>query len=150
VYDPAGNLQYRTNNQLTANFTVNSDNELTANTNGGKITVMGTTTSSATNVTVNLTNTAQLYGDWTFAATNFPILSSYSAVAKDKLGRVSTNTVNVDLSTDTPTIARGMPRKMIRRWERLLGYERFSKRRKDRLHQTEHPNALPASWRCPG
>jgi RHS repeat-associated protein len=51
-------------------------------------------------VTVNLTNTAQLYGDWTFAATNFPILSSYSAVAKDKLGRVSTNTVNVNLSTD--------------------------------------------------
>ena len=100
MYDPGGNLQYRTNNQLTANFMVNSDNELTANSNGGKITVMGTTTSSATNVTVNLTNTAQLYGDWTFAATNFPILSSYTAVAKDKLGRVSTNTVNVDLSTD--------------------------------------------------
>jgi hypothetical protein len=32
--------------------------------------------------------------------------------------------------------------------ERLLGYEPFSKR-EDRLHQTEHPNALPTSWHCP-
>ena len=62
---------------------------MTANTNGGKITVMGTTTSSATHVTVNLANTAQLYGDWTFAATNFPFLSSYSAVAKNKLSAKS-------------------------------------------------------------
>ena len=50
---------------------------------------MGTTTSSATNVTVNLTNTAQLYGDWTFAATNFPFLTNYSPVAKDKLSAKS-------------------------------------------------------------
>jgi hypothetical protein len=34
--------------------------------------------------------------------------------------------------------------------EQLLGYERFWTRRKDRLRQTEQPNALPASWRCPG
>jgi RHS repeat-associated protein len=100
VFDPVGNLLYRTNNQLIENFTVNPVNELTANTNGGKLSVVGTTTSRATNVTVNLTNTAQLYGDWTFAATNFPFLSSYTAVAQDKLGRRSTNTVNVTLSTD--------------------------------------------------
>ena len=30
-----------------------------------------------------------------------------------------------------------------------LGYERFSNEVKAHLHQTEHPNALPASWRCP-
>jgi hypothetical protein len=29
----------------------------------------------------------------------------------------------------------------------LLSYEPFSKRRKDRLHQTEHPNGMPASDR---
>ena len=56
VFDPAGNLLYRTNNTLIANFAVNSVNQLTANTNGGKLTVMGTTTSAATNVTVNGSN----------------------------------------------------------------------------------------------
>ncbi len=100
AFDPAGNLLYRTNNTLIANFTVNSDNELTANTNGGRLTVVGTTTSTATNVTVNATNTAQRYGDATFAATNFPILSSYTAVAADNLGRHSTNTVNVNITTN--------------------------------------------------
>jgi hypothetical protein len=37
------NLNYRTNNTLIENFQVNTLNELTANTNGGKVTVMGTT-----------------------------------------------------------------------------------------------------------
>ena len=33
----------------------------------------------------------------------------------------------------------------------LLGYERASQSEaKAYLHQTEHSNALPASWRCPG
>jgi len=100
VFDPAGNLMYRTNNTLIANFAVNSDNELTANTNGGKLTVVGTTTSKATNVTVNSTNTAQRYGDATFAATNFPFLSSYTAVASDSLGRHATNTVNVNIAAN--------------------------------------------------
>lgn len=31
---------------------------------------------------------------------------------------------------------------------RLLGYERYSKQSQARLRQAEHPNALPASWRC--
>lgn len=38
---------------------------------------------------------------------------------------------------------------MNKRFEQLLGYEHFSKRSKTHLPQTEHPNALPASWRCP-
>src|SRR5665213_4309542 len=45
VFDPAGNLNYRTKNALIENFQVNTLNELTANTNGGTLTVMGTTTS---------------------------------------------------------------------------------------------------------
>ena len=73
VFDKAGNLNYRTNNALVENFQVNSLNELTTNTNGGTLTVMGTTTSPATNVTVNGTNNALLYGDATFAATNMPL-----------------------------------------------------------------------------
>jgi hypothetical protein len=41
AFDPAGNLNYRTNNTLVANFQVNNLNELTANTNGGRLTVVG-------------------------------------------------------------------------------------------------------------
>lgn len=35
-------------------------------------------------------------------------------------------------------------------WERLLGCEHSVSRSKVRLRPTEHPNAQPASWRCPG
>jgi hypothetical protein len=63
---------------LLQNFQVNSLNELTANTNGGTLTVMGTTTSPATNVAVNGTN-AHLYLDATFAATNMPLTTTYTA-----------------------------------------------------------------------
>ena len=52
-FDPAGNLTTGPNNMLLENFQVNSLNELTANTNGGTLTVMGTAPSPATNVTVN-------------------------------------------------------------------------------------------------
>jgi YD repeat-containing protein len=71
AYDAVGNLNYRTNNTLTEYFQVNTLNEFTQNTNGGKLTVMGTTTSAATNVTVNGTNAIR-YGDATFAATSAP------------------------------------------------------------------------------
>ena len=53
AYDAAGNLSVRTNNALVDVFTVNSLNELSAESSGGTLTVAGTTTSPATNVTVN-------------------------------------------------------------------------------------------------
>ena len=65
----AGNLNWRTNNTLLQRFNVNSLNELTTVTNNGKLTVAGTTTSPATNVTVNTSN-ALVYADTTFASTN--------------------------------------------------------------------------------
>lgn len=99
-FDAAGNLAYRTNGSLIQNFQVNSVNELTAQTNGGKLTVVGTTTSLATGVTVN-TTTALVYGDATFAATNMPLTTSYTAVAQDSHGRHSTNVVTVSLSTNS-------------------------------------------------
>jgi len=71
-------------------------NELTNNTNGGRLTVMGTTTSVATNVAVNGTNAAR-YGDATFAATNMPLTTGYTAIASDSLGRSATNTVNTSI-----------------------------------------------------
>jgi RHS repeat-associated protein len=100
VFDPLGNLLYRTNNTLIESFQFNSINELTANTNGGKLTVIGTTTSPATNVTVNGTNAAR-YGDATFAATNMPLTTTYTATASDIYGRHSTNTVTVSIATNT-------------------------------------------------
>jgi RHS repeat-associated protein len=98
-FDPAGNLNYRTNNTLIENFQVNTLNELTNNTNGGRLTVMGTTMSPATNVAVNGTN-ALVYGDATFAATNMPLTTSYTAVASDSLGRWATNVVSVSIATN--------------------------------------------------
>jgi len=100
AYDAAGNLAYRTNNTLVENFQVNSVNELTTGTNGGRLTVMGTTSSQATNVTVNGTN-ALLYGDATFAATNMPLTTAYTAIAKDAYGRINTNTSTVSLATNS-------------------------------------------------
>jgi RHS repeat-associated protein len=69
-------------------------------TNGGTLTVMGTTTSAATNVTVNGSN-ALTYGDATFAATNMPLTTTYTAVAQDSYGRQATNSVSVNLATNT-------------------------------------------------
>jgi len=98
-FDPAGNLVYRTNNALVQNFQINSLNELTANTNGGTLTVMGATSSDAT-VTVNGAN-ATLYLDATFAAANMPWTTNYTAIASDGYGQRATNTVTVNLATQT-------------------------------------------------
>ena len=48
----------------------------------------------------------------------------------------------------TPTIALVVPMNF-ERWD-SFSVEHFSNRSKAHLRQTEHPNALPASWRCPG
>lgn len=53
AYDAAGNLNYRTNYTLLQRFNVNSLNELTTVTNGGRLTVAGSTTSPATYVTTS-------------------------------------------------------------------------------------------------
>jgi YD repeat-containing protein len=69
TYDKAGNLSNRVQNALTSFFKVNNLNELTTETNGGTLTVAGTTTSAATNVTVSGTGlssgAAQIYADAT-------------------------------------------------------------------------------------
>ena len=95
-------MNWRTNDVLTNTFNVNSLNELTTvtRTTGSRVTVAGSTTMSATNVTVNTSN-AILYADYTFARTNFPVVNgttNFTAIARDSLGRLDTNTVTVDLS----------------------------------------------------
>src|SRR5260221_10647549 len=57
------------------------------------MTVAGTTTSTATNVTVN-TLSADIYGDNTFARTNVSLANgnnTFTAIAKDAYGRSDTN-----------------------------------------------------------
>jgi RHS repeat-associated protein len=93
LYDAAGNLNYRTNNALVQSYGVNSLNELSGVARSGTFTVAGTTTSPATNVTVN-GQTAARYGDATFAAAGFTPANgtnTFTAIAKDSYGRVDTN-----------------------------------------------------------
>jgi RHS repeat-associated protein len=62
---------------------------------------MGTTTSASNSVTVTVNGTnASVYGDATFAATNMPLTTTYTAIAHDGYGRGSTNVVSVSLSTN--------------------------------------------------
>jgi RHS repeat-associated protein len=102
AYDPAGNLNWRTNNAMVEGLTVNNLNELASETNAGTLTVEGTTTSAATNVTVNGL-TANRYGDNTFALGGFTVANgnnSFTAIAKDSFGRTDTNMASVFLQTN--------------------------------------------------
>src|SRR5213594_2682614 len=99
-YDTAGNLSYRTNNLLVESFAVDSLNELSSATYPpGTITVAGTTSSAATNVTVNSSDAIR-YADNTFARTNISRLigtNTFTAIAKDNLARADTNTATAYL-----------------------------------------------------
>jgi RHS repeat-associated protein len=98
-YDASGNLQYRTNNGLLQTFSVDALNQLTSVGRANTLTVAGGTSGSATNVTVN-GYTAALYGDGSFAKEGFTLSAgpdTFTAVARDSLGRVETNVVSVTL-----------------------------------------------------
>lgn len=87
-------MNWRTNKDLLQNFGVNSLNELTGSSRNANMTAVGTTTSPATNVTVN-SLVAQLYSDSTFARTNVGLVNGYNtftAVARDSYGRSSADT----------------------------------------------------------
>lgn len=99
AYDPAGNLNLRTNNELIQTFNVNNLNELTTASRTTNMTVAGTTTSIATNVTVN-NLAAALYADATFARTNVALVNgtnTFTAVAADSRGRRDTNSAICNL-----------------------------------------------------
>ncbi len=101
AHDAAGNLNWRTNNSLVQDFLCNPANELTNGhrISGSTLTVAGTTTSAATNVTVN-NGPADLYKDYTFALGGFSVVNganNFSAIASDSYSRRDTNTVSVNL-----------------------------------------------------
>ena len=106
AYDSAHNLSIRTNNNLIQNFNVNSLNELTnaTYTPGHFLTVAGTTTSQATNVTISRGSgpaTAILYNDFTFTSDGNTLVTdgtnTFTAIAYDSLGRTDTNVSTVYL-----------------------------------------------------
>ena len=124
AYDAAGNLNFRTNNALVQTFNVNSLNELTTITNAGKLTVAGTTTSPATNVTVNTSN-AVIYADVTFASTNQPWVNgnnTFTAIAKDAYGRRDTNSITVNLQP-TNSYTYDLNGNMITNGNQVLDYD---------------------------
>ena len=99
AYDAANNLSVRTNNALVQTFNANNLNELTTITRTGTLTVAGTTSSAATNVTVN-GSAASRYGDNTFALAGFTVTNgnnTFTAIAQDSYNRKDTNSVTFNL-----------------------------------------------------
>jgi len=124
MYDASGNLNYRTNNTLLSQFNVNSLNELTTVTNGGKLTVAGASTSRATSVTVNSTASI-MYGDTSFASTNQSWVNgnnTYTAVANDSSGRIDTDVETVTLQ-QTNKYAYDLNGNMVTNGTRVLDYD---------------------------
>jgi YD repeat-containing protein len=68
-YDAAGNLAMRTNNTLIQTFTTGNANQLVNISRNDSLTVAGSLTSQPNNLAIN-GQTATLYNDLTFAATN--------------------------------------------------------------------------------
>jgi RHS repeat-associated protein len=103
TYDAAHNLATKTNNALVQSFSVDSLNQLSGLSWSGTLTVAGATTSAATNVTVN-GSTGNLYADWSFAKDGFSVTpgpNTFTAVARDSLGRASTNAVTANVAAST-------------------------------------------------
>ena len=98
-YDAAANLKRRTNNAFVQAFNVDNVNQLTSGSRSGTLTVAGTTSAAATNVTVN-TQAATRYGDNTFAKAGFSVANgnnTFTAIAQDSYGRKDTNVVTAYL-----------------------------------------------------
>jgi RHS repeat-associated protein len=102
AYDAAHNLTNRVNNALAQAFNANDLNALSNVTRAGTLTVAGTSTSTATSVTIN-GNTANRYEDATFALGGFGVTNgdnTFTAIANDSLGRWSSNSITVYLPTN--------------------------------------------------
>jgi RHS repeat-associated protein len=100
AYDAAHNLNGRTNNNFWENFSVNNLDELsTVSRSTTNLTVAGTTTSPATNVSIN-GSAANRYADSTFALPGFSLATgnnTFTAIAQDSLNRRDTNSITVNL-----------------------------------------------------
>jgi len=98
-YDAAENLHSRTSGAFSQTFNVDAANELTSVSRSGAFTVSGAIPAPATNVTVN-GQTAQVYGDFTFASTNNSLVNGanpFTVVAQNIYGAASTNSFTANL-----------------------------------------------------
>ena len=101
-FDAADNLHSRTNGGLSQTFTVDAANELTNVARSGTFTLSGATPAPMTSVTVN-GQSAQTYGDFTFARTNLSLTNgqnTFTIVGQNVYGTNTTNTLTVNLPTD--------------------------------------------------
>ncbi len=99
AYDAAHNLNIRTNGALLQTFNVDAANELTGVSRSGTFTETGATPAPVTNLFVN-GQSAQLYGDFTFARTNLALLNgnnTFTNVALFAYTNFVTNTFTVNL-----------------------------------------------------
>jgi RHS repeat-associated protein len=98
-YDAAHNLHTRANNVLTETFTVDAANQLTGLARNGSLTVEGNTLAGVTSLMVN-GQTAQVYGDFTFAQSGNALYSGvnmFTNIAQNVAGKTVTNTLTVNL-----------------------------------------------------
>ena len=101
AYDGAHNLHTRNNGNLAQTFTTDAANQLTNITRTGTFTLSGATPAPATTVTVN-GQSAQTYGDFTFARTNLSLANgnnTFTNIAQNVYGVRATNTLTVNLPT---------------------------------------------------
>ncbi len=108
AYDAAHNLHTRNNGSLAQTFTTDAANQLNAVTRTGTFTLSGAMAAPATNITVN-GQMAQMYGDFTFAATNIVLTNgnnAYVIIAHNPYGVTTNNSftdnfpASVSLSSD--------------------------------------------------
>jgi YD repeat-containing protein len=103
-YDRAGNLHYRTNNELAQTFTVDAVNQLSTVACSSTMTVAGSTTMPATQVSVSANGgsavAATRYADNTYARTGVSLVdgtNTFTALAQDNKGRYDTNAITLYL-----------------------------------------------------
>lgn len=102
-YDSAHNVHSRTNGALVQSFNTDAADELTNVTRSGTFTLSGAIPAPATNITVN-GQTAQIYGDFTFATTNNILLNgtnTFTVIAQNTYGLAVTNTITPNLPAST-------------------------------------------------
>jgi RHS repeat-associated protein len=146
AYDRAWNVNYRTNGALVQTFNLDALNQLTTLTRSGALTVVGTTTSGATNVIVN-GSTAIRYVDNTFARTNVTLTdgtNTFTAIAQDSSARAETNTVTTYLPA-TASFAYDGNGNLITNGTRVFEYDD-----ENQLIRITEPNSLKSEFTYDG
>lgn len=101
TYDAAHNLHSRTSGALAQTFNTDAANQLTSITRTGTLTLSGATPAPASSLTVN-GQSAQTYGDFTFARTNIALSNgnnTFTNIAQNVYSVKVTNVFTLNLPT---------------------------------------------------